>query len=486
MKLSSSTLVLSALLTLSVAPISVLHAAPEAVSAARETSLSFAKAVALANERGPGLAKAQAQLDQAIAAKKEATGNRFPKLHADIEASRSDNPLNVFGMKVMQGQATFADFGAGEFNSQNPDVLTISPAGLNDPNDHQNITSRLQLDVPIYNGGKIGGYVKMADAYVGAAEMGKEYSRQMLILNTLKAYEGVRTAQAYVDVARLGQKTAQTYVDMTRNMHQQGLISKSDLLRAEVNYGEVELKVTEANNFLDNTAEQLRILTGLEAGTTIKVSEEITPSVPQGDVAALRDQALTSNSGLQALKKKVVAAKAGTKIARADYLPSFNMMLRQEWNAEDELGGDSSYTIGGVLKWDLLDLGARSGALDKSKAAMAQSRSELMAAQDELSVQIDKTWRDVKLAAKQVTVREKAIGQAKEAERLERLRYEQGISTLTQLLAVQTLLDKARADYVAARYQETMQRAGLLLALGKLDLRNLQISQAEAGLASDL
>lgn len=486
MKNQSSSLVFSALLTLAVAPITTLHAAPEVVAAAAESSLSFAEAVALANKRAPELAKAQAQVDQAQAAKKQASGNRLPKLRAEIEASKSDNPLNVFGMKVMQGEATFADFGAGEFNPANPDVLSIAPAGLNDPEDHQNITSRLQLDVPIYNGGKIAGYVNMAEAYVGAAEMGKEYSRQMLTLNTLKAYEGVRTAQAYVDVAQLGKKTAKAYVDITRQMHQQGLISKSDLLRAEVNYGEVELKVTEANNFLENTTEQLRVLTGLEPGSPISVEEAVMPVLPEGELAELRAQALSANPGLKALEQKVAAGKAGTRVARADYLPSFNMMLRQEWNAENELGGNGSYTIAGVLKWDLLDLGSRAGALDKSKAEMAQNRSELLAAQDELSVQIDKIWRDVQLAAEQVAVREKAIGQAKEAERLERLRYEQGISTLTQLLAVQTVLDKARADYVAARYQETMQRAGLLLALGQLDQSHLQTEKAAPGLSSDL
>ncbi len=478
------TLVLSMLLALGSGAMISTATAQDTIASI--TPLSFARAIELASEHAPDLQVAQAQIDQAAAAKREATGNLFPKLHADIEASSSSNPLNVFGMKVMQGNATFADFGAGEFNPANPNVLNVAPNGLNDPDDYQNITSRLQLDVPIYNGGKIRGYVKMADAYMAAAEKGKAYKHQKLILDTLKAYEGVRTAKAYVDVAQLGQKAANAYVDIARKMYREGLVSKSDLLRAEVNLGEVNLKVTEAENFLNNTLEQLRTLLGRPETNVADVNELVTPEMSGGVLSDYRQEAIEANPGIQALQKKVEASLAGTKVAKADYLPHFNMMLRQEWNDKDTLGGDSSYTIGGVLKWSLLDFGTRSAAVSKSTAQMAENRAALRAAQDELSVQVDKIWRDVLLASEQVAVRAKAIGQAKEAERLERLRYEQGISTLTQLLAVQTALDKARADYVAAHYQETMQRAALLFALGKLDLQYLDTETSAPGLAKDL
>ena len=487
MKFKSKTLAVAVLLALGGSFSAAVDAAQEPAPVTQAASdLAFARAVELASKRAPQLASAQAQIEQAEAARKQAKGNLFPKLHADIEASSSTNPLNVFGMKVMQGNATFADFGAGEFNPANPNVLDVAPADLNDPDEYHNISSRLQLDIPVYNGGKIRGYVKMADAYVDAAEKGKEYNRQKLILDTLKAYEGVRTAKAYVDVAELGQKAAHAYVEIARKMYREGLVSKSDMLRAEVNLGEVDLKVTEARNFLNNTLAQLQMVTGLNNAIATQVTDEVTPVLPEGTLDDFRQQATDANPAIQALQKKVEASKAATKVAKADYLPHFNVMLRQEWNDQDSIGGDSSYTIGGVLNWSLLDNGVRSAAVSKSQAEAAQNHADLRKAQDDLSVQVDKIWRDAQLASEQVAVRAKGIGQAKEAERLERLRYEQGISTLTQLLAVQTALDKARADYVAARYKETMQRAALLFALGRLDLNLLETKTTAPGLANDL
>ena len=469
----------------SLSTVGVAATDPHAV-AQTAVELSFSKTIQLASQRAPLLSSAKAQIKQAEAARKQAKGNLYPKLHADIEASSSTNPLNVFGMKVMQGNASFADFGAGEFNPANPNVLDVKPLDLNDPDEYHNISSRLQIDIPVYNGGKIRGYVEMADAYVGAAEKGKEYHRQEIILEALKAYEGVRTAKAYVDVAELGQKAAHAYVEIARKMYREGLVSKSDMLRAEVNLGEVDLKVTEARNFLANTLTQLQTITGLAHLSASQITDEVVPVLPEGTLESFRDEAIMANPAIQALQKKVEASKAGTKVAKAEYLPHFNMMIRQEWNDQDSLGGASSYTVGGVLNWSLLDNGVRAAAVSKSQAEMAQNHADLRKAQDDLSVQVDKIWRDAQLASEQVDVRAKGIGQAKEAERLERLRYEQGISTLTQLLAVQTALDKARADYVAARYKETMQRAALLFALGKLNLDLLEIDNTPPGLANDL
>ncbi len=69
--------------------------------------------------------------------------------------------------------------------------------------------------------------------------------------------------------------------------------------------------------------------------------------------------------------------------------------------------------------------------------------------------------------------RELAVKQAEEAQRLLRLRYDNGVETLTGLLRGQAELDRIRAELVQARYDEAVERAALWLALGKLELSNI-------------
>lgn len=446
-----------------------------AVAAPPERPLGFQQAVELTLARAPEVARSAAQIDAARAARRQAGGQRWPRLHGTFSGTRSNNPLTVFGMKLAQGEADFGDFGAGEFNPADPNVLSIEPRNLNNPQAHTNFGTQLQVDIPVYNGGKIHSFVTMADHFVQAARHGDRFARQQVLFNVLKAYEGVRAAEAFVEVAEHASLAAQAYVDMTDKMFKRGLVSKSDRLRAEVNRGDVKLKLSAARSHHANALEQLRVLAGLDGGVRIRTVEWVNATMPDTPLEQLKQQALEHNPGLVALRRTVDARRSEIKAARADYLPHFNLMLRQEWNDDNTLSGNSAYTVGGQLTWDLFDFGTRSGAVDKASAGSRQALAEARQAQQTLLVQIDKAWRDARLASERVEVREQAIAQAREAERLERLRYEQGLSTLTQLLTAQAALDKARADLAAARYQEVLQRAGLLLASGRLTAEALQV-----------
>lgn len=442
------------------------------VAAAAQTSiqkLSFVEAWQVAFKQTPEMLMSRARITEAEAAVKTASGYLLPKLQASYSGSGTDNALNVFGMKLTQGEATFNDFGAAQFNPSNPSSLFITPKNLNDPGWYDNYQSKLELQIPVYNGGKVRGYVKQARAYLEAARQGDEMARQQLILEVLQFYEGVRTAKAFVAVADKAVTAAESYADLTDKLFARGVVSHNDQLRAQLNLSDVSLRKTEANTHLAKAYDQLRILVGIPDDSSIDVVDTLDVRLPQEPLPELRRQMLENNPGLIALGKKLDAVQAEVNIARADFLPHFNVVISQEWNSPDlTLGGNSASMIAGVLSWNLFDFGVRRGNIAQANARSVQQVAELNQTRNNLRLQLEASWRDVELAAERVKVRELAITQAEEAERLERLRYEKGVSTMTELLAIQTELDKARSDLVAARYQQIMQRAGLLLALGRL------------------
>lgn len=432
--------------------------------------LTFDQAWHAALRQTPEMLKARAQLAEARGAVKAARGHLLPKLQAALTGSGSNNGLNVLGMKLGQGQATFNDFGAGQFTG--PASLSIAPDNLNNPGWYRNYQSKLELQIPVYNGGKVWAYLDKAQAYLRAARRGDEAARQQLTLQVLQAYEGVRTAQAFVGVAAKAETAAKSYVELTDKLYARGVVSRNDQLRAQLNLGDVRLRYSEARVHLAKALEQLRVLTGAEGERPLRVAQSLEVAVPAGSLADLQRQALADNPGIQALTQQLAGAQAGVKAARADYLPHFNLVVSREWNeASFGFGGRPSNTVAGVLSWNLFDFGARAGGVDQAQARVGSEYAQLRRARDQLRLHVDSAWRDVRLAAQRVQVRELAIAQAEEARRLERLRYEKGVATMTELLAAQAELDKARSELVAARYQEVMQRAGLLLGLGRLTPR---------------
>ena len=423
--------------------------------------------VDIALKQNPDIEVSAAQLTAAEAALSQAQGGRLPKLTASITGTRTNDALNAFGLKLSQRGATFNDFGAGQFTG--PGALGVAPTNLNYPGSVNNYNTRMELLIPLYNGGMISGYVDQARSFVKAAQSGDEAARQQIVFRVIQTYQGVHSARSYVKVAEQAKTTAEAYVKTTRNLMHQGMVIRSDLLFAQMNLADVQVRLDEARRAEAAAVDQLHLLLGMSLDEPLEIGPDFTPGPLAGDVAQLQAEAIETNPGINAMRSQLVAANAGVKVARADFYPHFNAMVRQEWNAPTLQQSAPSYTLAGVLSWQLLDFGVTKGAVGRAEAARIELQVKLKAAEEGVRFQVVDAWRGAVEAESRVNARIAAVAQAEEAQRLVAKRYENGVTTMVEVLAAQTQLDKTRADEVAARYQLTVQRSALRLAVGKLD-----------------
>jgi outer membrane protein len=323
-------------------------------------SLEFQQAVEIALSQNPEIGIARAQIDQAEAAVRQAEGNKRPRVNLSLTAVHTNDALSAFGLKLGQRQATFDDFGAGEFlNALNTggNPLPIAPAGLNEPDAVTNVNPRIELLVPVYNGGMVQGYVDTAKAYVRAAQAGDRHARQQVIKHVLMAYQGVHTARAYIKVAGEAERAASEYVRITENLHKQGMAVKSDVLSAKVNLEDVRIKLIEAKNAEAAALDQLHLLLGKPLEEPLDVGGPIQPGMLEGTDIELRARARENHAGLQAMRHQAEAAGAQVNVARAGSKPQFNVMLKQDWNSDSVSFDAGSYTVAGVLSWTAFDGG---------------------------------------------------------------------------------------------------------------------------------
>lgn len=440
---------------------------------AQAETLSFQQCVERALSQNPDIEVSQAQIDQAQAAVRQAEANYFPKVNLSMTGTYTNDALNAFGLKLGQRQATFGDFGAGEFNPADPNVLKIAPRDLNHPGGTGNINTRIEVLVPVYNGGMVESYVRQARAYTRAAQAGDAHARQMLIKNVLMAYQGVHAARAYVKVGEQAQAASEEYVRITERLLQQGMAVKSDVLTAKVHLDDVKLQLARARNAEAAALDQLHLLLGMPLDAPLDVGPEVAPLPLQGELAELQQKAKDGHPALRAMRHQLEGVTANVDVARAGLLPQFNVVLRQEWNDQSLGFESSSYTVAGVLSWNAFDAGGTSAAVDRAQAARIETAAKLRQAEEGIQFQVREALRKSREADEAVAARELAIEQADEALRLVKKRYENGLATMVELLAAQTQLDKARADLVAARYEQVVQRAELKRAVGLLSVEQL-------------
>ncbi len=434
-------------------------------------TLEFKQAVEIALSQNPELGIAKAQIEQAEAAVRQAEGNRLPRVNLSLTGVHTNDALSAFGLKLGQRQATFNDFGAGDFlNALNTggNPLPIAPAGLNEPDAVTNFNPRVELLVPVYNGGMVQSYVDTAKAYVRAAQSGDRHARQQLVKHVLMAYQGVHTARAYIKVTKEAELAAAEYVRITENLHKQGMAVKSDALSAKVNLEEVRIKVTEARNAEAAALDQLHLLLGKPLEEPLDVGAQVLPGMLDGTDIELRSRARENHAGLQAMRHQVDAAGAQVNVARAGKKPQFNVMVKQDWNSDSVSFDAGSYTVAGVLSWTAFDGGSSNAGIDRAEAQRGELVAKLRQAEDGVGYQVTEAKRKALEAETRIAARGVAVEQAAEAQRLVKKRYENGVGTLIELLAAQAQLDKARADQIAAQYDLAVNRAELKRTAGVL------------------
>ncbi len=432
------------------------------------TAMDFRQAVETALHQNADLQSMQARIAQARAGVARARGAHFPKVIATMGATRTNDALNAFGMKLGQRAATFNDFGAGQFNQPLPGVLGVAPTNLNQPAPVNDFSTRLEADLPLYTGGKLEGYASQAHAMLLAAQSGDLAARQQIIDHVLQAYDGVHTARAYERVASKALQAARSQERLVANLTQQGVVVKSDLLSAQVHLEDVKLQQQQATDMEAQAMDALHVILGLPMDQPIAVSDAVVVGMPSGTPATWVPQAQASNPQILALRHQVDAAAGRVEVARADLYPQVGAVARLETHDANVGVGAHSYTVGAQLTWTVFDAGVTRSAIDLAAAAQAEQRDKLRAAEDKLGMQVRDAWRRAEAAQREVGMRALAVQQAEEAARIVSRRYADGVGTLLEMQGAQAMLDKARADLVLARSQINQQRAALRLALGSL------------------
>ena len=435
------------------------------VQTAQAEKLDLRQCIAQALAQNPSLMASASRIEQAQAAIDRSKSSYLPKISTSITASRSNDPLNVFGMKLMQQNATFNDLGLAEYTGNGQ----VAPQKLNSPGDYSNINTRIQAEMPLYTGGQIDAYVRQAQGFLAAAQAGDVAARQHLMFMVFQAYEGVNTAGAFVEVAEQGVKAAQSFVKTAENLTNQGVMVKSELLTAKVHLANVEVQLAQAQNQQAVALEQLKVLMGMALDAPLTVAQGRSIADIAVDVTSAKQRALANNPQLRALRMQTESSGAAVDAAKSAYLPTVGVMARQDWNDTSVALNHSSYTIAGVMNWTITDFGATRASVDMARSSQAELSAQLRQQEQELSFKVSEAYKKMTEAKQRANSLAINVEQADEAQRLVRQRHEGGVATITEVLVSETQLLKAKADLISARHDVSTQGALVRLLMGELE-----------------
>lgn len=402
--------------------------------------LSIAEALDRAREQNFQIRSAAADADAARAGKRQTLATFLPQLTVSEQGTATTDPVNAFSFKLKQEAFTQQDFALDALN--NPDRV-------------DNFTTKIEVRQPILNLDGI--YQRRAAAdQARAAKFGQQRTEAFVTFKVREGYYGLVLAQQRRAVIDSALTAARANRDQAQDLFDQGMVNRADLLAAEVRVLELESQRTDAQARVQNAADQLRYLLGLEKQVAIEPTDDLQEMVPPIDTVDV-GRVNQRRSDMRALRFQADAAEEQLRATRSAFLPKLNAFGGYEWNDEVPFGtrGDS-WMAGASLSWNLFSGFKNAGAAQRAQADLR--RTELAVRDQALQneVQITAALRNLETSRQQLRQAEAAVEQARESLRIRSDRFEQGLEKTTDVLNAEVTLANKRLAYLKTLYDHNM------------------------------
>lgn len=432
-------------------PLVVLLLGSVTTSVKAET-LTLQAALNLALQNNPAVASARAQSRLADARLKQARGSLLPQLNLNYAYSNTDNPLDIFGARLMSRAVDPAtDFTADKLNQ--PEDATIE-------------TTRLGLVWPIYTGGQRLAGISGARAMSEAGEHGYHFSRALMRYQVTAAYRGAQAANEQVAIAGDAVAAAERHVNTTRRLSREGRIIKSDRLTAEVYLSQVQGSYQQAR--LQSQLAQQRLATLINSNEQkAEVSQWQWPqvgTVNQHNEAVNR--ALGQRTDLLATAARVEAARASVKQHRGKLHPQVGLVANRD-RINSDFGEDDSWSAGAYVQLNLFRGGNDYYGIKAEQQSLIQAEQQLQLKRLQVTEEVNAAIHRMQSAAARLEIARTSSDKAREAVTRVQQRYGQGRTILIDLLQAEGALAKTRGEALSAALDYEVARAALALATGE-------------------
>ena len=435
------------------------------LSAQSEQPISYHDALRYALSHNPGVQGSTASIDAANGALKQANSMSWPKLDLEINGERSDNPMSVFGYKLGQGNASFADFGANQYTG--PSTLYTKPNALNHPGYYSNLDTAFKLTMPIYTGGKIKAQRAQTQALLLSAQHGNEQAQNQLAYQLYTAYEGFLTANQLTHVAEKQVTRAKEFLATTNTLKKQSITLDSDVLMAESYLNSSSLGLSNARLQAENELDNFRTLIG-NPNSNLVPSQHTALNRTTTQLASLISQTMQNNSSIKTLGSRVQAEKATILASQALYKPQVNFQLRHDWNGNTPGSGLPSDTLALGANWTLFSAGDRAGAVQSATANARRAQFELDEQRNQLKLLLRQLTRNTAQFRYELALNRQMVHKQDAVINKLRQRFGRGLVPLGALLESQMKLTQTKAQELQVLYQLRLNQSHILMLTNQL------------------
>jgi len=416
--------------------------------------LDLSRTVELALAQNPGLQSAADRREEVASQIRQARADAFPQVNLVSSWDRARNPS-------LLNSKDFEEF------------LKQFPGGAFRPAEQTLYTTQVQVSQPLFTWGKIGAAIELAELATKAVSAQIDGATLDTALTAVRAYFDLRSSRAALQVIEFQEEARRVALEVVQARFAVGDATRLELLRAEAALAEVAPAVARTRGAVAVAESALRAVLGLEPGEPISVperAEKPPKDLPPSEL--LVATALMRRPELSDLHFQEEARLRQQKVIQADGRPNadltgaYGRQARLADNLTDSLFAD--WRVGVVLRWELFDGGRRRAQVAQVGSQIRQLRWQQREARSAVAFQVEQTWHATFAATSSWQAAEVAARATREASRIARENYEQGVALQADLLDTQQREIEAEVLAVTSFYEALVRQAELNRAVGLL------------------
>jgi outer membrane protein TolC len=431
------------------------------ISFGQKRPLSLEEAVALGIRTSPGLHASQMKVESSAARTRETVSGRLPSLK----------------------------FGAGYARlSRVPPFEVVLPFSPNpivvSQNYFDNYSLRVGVQQPLFTGFRLEAGTESARDLEQSAGLDLEKDRSEFVLAVKTAYWGLARAREFEGVIDESINQVREHLKDVKAFFDQGLLTKSEVLRGELQLSNAEIMKIDARNAIEIARTSLDSLIGLPLETDFDLTtsaEAMAAALPQEGMAeedraagrSLLDAALSGRPELRAADFRIMASEAGVKASKSGLYPQVFLLANYYYlrpnqrlmPAKDKFYG--TWDIGIAVSYDLWNWGQTRSQTEQAKAQLAQARDARKLLEDQAVLDVTQSRLALTSTRAKVKAAGLAVAQAEENLRTTRERFKQGVALNTEVLDAEVFLLQAKMSRAQTVIDLALAQARLEKALGR-------------------
>lgn len=319
----------------------------------------------------------------------------------------------------------------------------------------------------IYDFGRTDARHRRASLLQEATTRDYDAQEKEVFLQVVEAYYGILEAGKVLGAAdeEIIQRT--DHLRVAKNLYEQGVVTRNDLLQAEVRLADSRQKRLAAVNRQENRWLTLNYLIGRPLAHRAELDAK-TSAPPLPPIEGAEEKAFANRPEIAALSRAAEAGETEVTEARTGFFPELFAKAGIDYVENSKVREQAIYSATVGLRVNLFDGLATTSRRRQAVEGMMKQRDNLRLAQEQIRLELRTALNDARVAAERIATVEQAIRQGEENLRINRDRYQEQVGTATDVIDAQTLLTQIRTDYYRATFDYQVAAARVRKAMGEL------------------